>query len=266
MQNFREENDLKPDLSDRPTPRTRSRSTGPRFALPRQHMIIGAVILVLMLLIAGIGTALKAPPERDKALPQKATGDINLSDMSAAADNRGSIAQPRSISGPAISPSPTEASVKNGQTQQRVELPGKMIDALPSKKAQMDAVVQHLNTNDVNSATAKSATVPKVAPTKARLVTGSSNFLTSLPSKHYTLQLSSASRPDTLKLFANHHKLKHFVVYETERDGKPWYVLVSGNYASPEDARQAITTLPVEIQAKKPWIRSVQQVQQDVKK
>ncbi|VTR61935.1 Uncharacterized protein conserved in bacteria [Serratia fonticola] len=41
------------------------------------------------------------------------------------------------------------------------------------------------------------------------------------------------------------------MVYETKRDGKPWYVLVSGNYASSAEAKRAIATLPAEVQAKK---------------
>jgi DamX protein len=55
-------------------------------------------------------------------------------------------------------------------------------------------------------------------------------------------------------------------VYSTKRDGKPWYVLVSGNYASSAEAKRAIATLPADVQAKKPWVRPVRQVQQDLKK
>ncbi|MBX9334200.1 SPOR domain-containing protein, partial [Serratia marcescens] len=48
--------------------------------------------------------------------------------------------------------------------------------------------------------------------------------------------------------------------------GKPWYVLVSGNYASSAEAKRAIASLPADVQAKKPWVRPVHQVQQDLKK
>lgn len=98
------------------------------------------------------------------------------------------------------------------------------------------------------------------------MVSGSGSSLKTAPGSHYTLQLSSASRSDTLNAFAKRQNLPHFMVYETKRDGKPWYVLVSGNYASSAEAKRAIATLPAEVQAKKPWVRPVQQVQQDLKK
>lgn len=94
----------------------------------------------------------------------------------------------------------------------------------------------------------------------------SSRALSSAPSSHYTLQLSSASRSDTLNAYAKQQNLTDYHVYETKRDGKPWYILVSGNYASSAEAKKAITTLPADVQAKKPWVKPVQQVQQDLKK
>lgn len=96
--------------------------------------------------------------------------------------------------------------------------------------------------------------------------TGSSSTLKNAPSSHFTIQLSSASRSDTLNAYAKQQKLTDYHVYETKRDGKPWYILVSGNYASSADAKRAIATLPADVQAKKPWVKPVQQVQQDLKK
>lgn len=95
---------------------------------------------------------------------------------------------------------------------------------------------------------------------------GSSSALKNAPGSHFTLQLSSASRSDTLNAYAKQQKLSDYHVYETKRDGKPWYILVSGNYASSADAKRAIATLPADVQAKKPWVKPVQQVQQDLRK
>ncbi|MDN0123705.1 SPOR domain-containing protein [Yersinia aleksiciae] len=104
------------------------------------------------------------------------------------------------------------------------------------------------------------------AVVKAGSAGGSSSALKNAPGSHFTLQLSSASRSDTLNAYAKQQKLADYHVYETKRDGKPWYILVSGNYASSADAKRAITTLPADVQAKKPWVKPVQQVQQDLKK
>jgi len=81
---------------------------------------------------------------------------------------------------------------------------------------------------------------------------GNVGALKSAPSSHYTLQLSSSSNYDNLNGWAKKENLKNYVVYQTTRNGQPWYVLVTGVYASKEDAKRAVSTLPADIQAKNP--------------
>ncbi|WP_181942973.1 SPOR domain-containing protein, partial [Klebsiella pneumoniae] len=69
---------------------------------------------------------------------------------------------------------------------------------------------------------------------------GNVGSLKSAPSSHYTLQLSSSSNYDNLNGWAKKENLKNYVVYETTRNGQPWYVLVSGVYASKEEAKKAV--------------------------
>jgi len=332
MDEFKPEDDLRPDTSDRRPSRTRRSATGPRFAVSRQHMMIGIGILVLLLLIIGIGSALKAPTKHEAA--QQATRDINLSGSSSLTTSNNGVAggttdtndnngvgnsqpqQPQTISVPPISATPTDAQPQpaQGGAQQRVDLPGNMADALSSQQGQVDAAAQSMNapisslptapatvmsgaaaretTRSAHNNAAATAqqhktpaktTVGKPAASakpssttttvytppasgKSGVVSGSAGSLKTAPGSHYTLQLSSASRSDTLNAFAKQQNLQHFMVYETKRDGKPWYVLVSGNYASSAEAKRAIATLPADVQAKKPWVRPVHQVQQDLKK
>jgi DamX protein len=333
MDEFKPEDDLRPDTSDRrPSRSRRPAATGPRFAVSRQHMMIGIGILVLLLLIIGIGSALKAPTKHEAA-QQGATRDINLSGSSSLTTSNNSVAggttdtndnngvstsQPQSVSVPPISSTPTEAQpvAPHGGAGERVDLPGNMADALSSQQGQVDAAAgQSINApvsalptapatvmngaaareaarpaahNNATAAVPQHKTPAKTAATKPAasakpsattttvytppasgkngVVSGSGSSLKTAPGSHYTLQLSSASRSDTLNAFAKQQNLPHFMVYETKRDGKPWYVLVSGNYASSAEAKRAIATLPAEVQAKKPWVRPVQQVQQDLKK
>ncbi len=70
------------------------------------------------------------------------------------------------------------------------------------------------------------------------------------PSGNYTLQLSSSSNYNNLNSWAKKEKLDKYVVYETTRNGQPWYVLVSGIYASKDEAKRAVATLPADVQAK----------------
>ncbi|MCC3702723.1 SPOR domain-containing protein [Rouxiella badensis] len=104
------------------------------------------------------------------------------------------------------------------------------------------------------------------APAHQSVESGSAAALKTAPGSHFTLQLSSASQSTSLNNFARQQGLKNYSVYQTVRDGKPWFVLVSGNYASSADAKRAIASLPADVQAKKPWVKPVHQVQQDLKK
>ncbi len=115
-------------------------------------------------------------------------------------------------------------------------------------------------------------TAPKAteSPTKAPAAKGSStpgsaSALASIPANRVTLQVSSASRSDTLVAFAKKNGMTDYWVYQTQRNGKPWFILITGNYASASEARSALSTMSKDVQANKPWVRSMQQVHQDLK-
>lgn len=123
------------------------------------------------------------------------------------------------------------------------------------------------------TATASAAPVQTAKPAQASTTpvagggksAGNVSALKSAPSSHYTLQLSSSSNYDNLNGWAKKENLKNYVVYETTRNGQPWYVLVTGMYASKEDAKRAVSTLPADVQAKNPWAKPLHQVQADLK-
>ncbi|SCC61263.1 cell division protein DamX [Kosakonia oryziphila] len=116
------------------------------------------------------------------------------------------------------------------------------------------------------AATATPVQQPKAATAASNAVsTGNVGELKSAPGSHYTLQLSSSSNYSNLNSWAKKENLKNFVVYQTTRNGQPWYVLVSGVYASKDDAKRAVATLPADVQAKNPWAKPLHQVQADLK-
>ncbi|QVP33449.1 cell division protein DamX [Salmonella enterica subsp. enterica serovar Senftenberg] len=123
------------------------------------------------------------------------------------------------------------------------------------------------------TATASAAPVQTAKPAQASTTpvagggksAGNVGALKSAPSSHYTLQLSSSSNYDNLNGWAKKENLKNYVVYETTRNGQPWYVLVTGMYASKEDAKRAVSILPADVQAKNPWAKPLHQVQADLK-
>lgn len=119
--------------------------------------------------------------------------------------------------------------------------------------------------SDAPVQTAKPAQAPATPVAGGGKSAGNVGELKSAPSGHYTLQLSSSSNYNNLNGWAKKENLKNYVVYETTRNGQPWYVLVTGVYASKEEAKRAVSTLPADVQAKNPWAKPLHQVQADLK-
>ena len=95
---------------------------------------------------------------------------------------------------------------------------------------------------------------PKATPAPA------SSSHEGVPGKGYTIQLSAASREDTLNAWAKQQNLSNYQVYKTSRNGQAWYVLTTGNYKTPADAKSAISSLPEAVKAKSPWVKPMSQI------
>lgn len=174
---------------------------------------------------------------------------------------------------------PRQSATENdSQPRQPAETQGRqhaVIEAKPQATAKAPAATQPKLTETPAARTpvsAPAAAQPKAtASTAAPSASGSSatagdvNALKSAPGSHYTLQLSSSSNYNNLNSWAKKSNLKNYVVYQTTRNGQPWYVLVSGVYASQDAAKRAVSTLPADVQAKNPWTKPLRQVQAELK-
>lgn len=305
MDDFKPEDELKPDTSDRRPARSRKTAAAPKVPVSRQQMMMGVGVLVLLLIVIGIGSTLTSSDNGDKKAAQTSTSGgsekaIDLSDSSSVSGQSGSqqpVAtsnEPQELSAPPVSSTPTEAQpVQTPAGQQRVELPGDLNSALSSQQNQVDAASQQssLPVAPATVAGGGTASRPVTAPQTQQPVTSRQPAATvqqskparqatspkpvakeshSTPAKtapatggNYTLQLSSASRPDTLNAWAKKQNLSSYHVYKTTRNGQPWYVLVSGAYATPAEAKRAVASLPAEVQAKNPWVKPVSQVKKE---
>lgn len=173
-----------------------------------------------------------------------------------------------------IEPKPTQSAPKAAAQPKRTETaanttqPKATASAAPAAKPSA-AVTATAPTQSAKPATtpAPAAAAPAAAApaATANASTGNVGSLKSAPGSHYTLQLSSSSNYNNLNAWAKKENLKNFVVYQTSRNGQPWYVLVSGIYASKDDAKRAVSTLPADVQAKNPWAKPLHQVQADLK-
>ncbi|MBC8946844.1 MULTISPECIES: SPOR domain-containing protein [Xenorhabdus] len=198
---------------------------------------------------------------------------------------------PREIGMPPISSTPSQdpapATTGTGGYNQRIELPGDISDALNQQQSNINDTVQK-NTAQKNLSSSqnnpvKQTVIPpeeqkkteKVAPPKIEKTDKQHketakpaiiDDLLKVPANRFTLQLSSASRSDTLIAFAKKNNLVNYKVYETKRNDKTWFILIYGSYNSASEAKKAISLLPTDIQTQKPWVRKLQQVHQDLKK
>ncbi|MDP5292236.1 SPOR domain-containing protein [Oceanimonas sp. CHS3-5] len=83
------------------------------------------------------------------------------------------------------------------------------------------------------------------------------------PADHYTLQLMASRDQSALNQLVSRHRLSPAWVYTRTLNGQPWYVLVHGDFATAEQARRAIGSLPGELRAAKPWPKPFGQVQKE---
>ncbi|KAA5930885.1 SPOR domain-containing protein [Pantoea sp. Bo_2] len=336
MDEFKPEDELKPDASDRRPSRPRKSSTAAKTPVSRQRIMMGVGILVLLLLVLGIGSALNGPDEKKPATAgttpaaNGGSGSEKNIDLGGSSSLSGGQTPPsdaqttpatsgdaasnpqRDISMPPVASTPTQAApVDAPANQQRVTLPGDLNSALTNQQQQVDSAA--MGTQSGSSLPTAPATVSGNAGTAANPVTapsvrqtpnksntaarsahdsshktaskpvtrdskthttpartpvssaaaGSSSASKSLPGGSYTLQLSGASKPESLNAWAKQQNLSGYHVYKTTRNGQSWYVLVSGSYATPADAKRAVASLPADVRAKNPWVKPVSQVKKE---
>jgi len=83
--------------------------------------------------------------------------------------------------------------------------------------------------------------------------------LAAQPASMYAVQVVASSSMDQLRFFANQNQLSDEWVAETVVDGRTWFVLMSGVYATKDEAEQALSGL--QALGTDPWIRTVGSVQ-----
>lgn len=90
--------------------------------------------------------------------------------------------------------------------------------------------------------------------------------LMALAPTHYVLQIAAFTDKQELSQFvARYQASTAFYLYETRRNGKPWFIVLNHqDYPTLQQARNAITTLPPEIQKLGPWTKSIAQIQSEI--
>ena len=91
--------------------------------------------------------------------------------------------------------------------------------------------------------------------------------LLSYPSTSYTVQIVGASSESNIQAFVATAQLSTAAGYfETRLNGKPWYVVIAGNFSNKEAAAVFLSALPDSAKASGPWVRSLRAIQSDIQK
>lgn len=92
-------------------------------------------------------------------------------------------------------------------------------------------------------------------------------ILLSWGSDDYTLQLLGAhSEQSVVSYMERQPNRSQLLRFQSERQGKPWYVVVVGRYESSAEARGAVDQLPEAQREAGPWPRPMQEIQDEIKK
>ena len=139
-------------------PRKRKKAPAAKPA-SRQYLMMGLGILVLLLLIVGIGSALKSPADKSDSEQASSEKSVNLSDNAADQANgtqpapgttsaEQTAGNPQDVSLPPIASTPTQGQTPAApEGQQRVEVQGDLNNALaqPQNQNQVDSVAVNSN-------------------------------------------------------------------------------------------------------------------------
>lgn len=207
-------------------------------------------------------------PVRNGAAPRQATTERQTAAAPRPVERKHTVIEPKPVAkapveAKPVQPKRVESTAAAAPVKAPVTQPSKPVATAQTTKPAPTTTTTATAPAATAAATATATAAP--AATAGGKTAGDVSSMKAAPSGNYTLQLSSSSNYNNLNSWAKKEKLDKYVVYETTRNGQPWYVLVSGIYASKDEAKRAVATLPADVQAKNPWAKPLHQVQADLK-
>ncbi|HEX7764055.1 MAG TPA: AAA family ATPase [Cellvibrio sp.] len=148
-----------------------------------------------------------------------------------------------------------------------VKKPDAQASSSVTAAAQPTAAVQPVETP--KPVVVEAAPKPAVTTEKKPLATTASpqerNIL-AWSAAEYTVQLLGVSnRKAALDYMAAHPNKSELLMFKSKRQGKDWFVVITGRFSSSAEARQAISRLPAGQRDAGPWPRDVKTIQAEIK-
>lgn len=88
--------------------------------------------------------------------------------------------------------------------------------------------------------------------------------LAAIKSSHYALQLAATQSLAAAAEFMTTHHVVEAMIYQTDRKKQQWFIVVSGNYSTADQARTAKSQLSASLQQLKPWLKPYRHIQQEM--
>ncbi|WP_318465105.1 AAA family ATPase [Photobacterium leiognathi] len=157
-------------------------------------------------------------------------------------------------------PVTTEAE-KNKPVAARLQLDKKVVKTVTKTEPVVTATTP-------TPAVAAKASKPKVASVQpVQIELANTTTLLANNSRHYAIQLSASMSWNETKAFVKKNKVQSSTaIYKTRRDGKIWFIVISGDYKTAKQARTAIRALPNELKALRPWPKPYKKIQQEIER
>lgn len=91
--------------------------------------------------------------------------------------------------------------------------------------------------------------------------------LLAMPNQNYAIQLLGTNSEKKAQAFISNNKLVNKAYYyKGIHKGRPWFIVVYGNYSSKLDAQRAVYNLPLSLRKQRPWPRQYSMIQQSINK
>ncbi|WP_264874372.1 AAA family ATPase [Vibrio agarivorans] len=247
------------------------------------------IVLLLLLLIAGgyWWLSQQSSPDDNRAriesmveqtviptLPESsATGSrVERADPSFAEAEDDSASLPQAVTD-------STATVGIDDSERRVVITSDVVDALLDESATSETIpeLKELEETVIQEVAPEETTIatPELAPIEPEVVEQPPqtqiNFsfareeLLAYSPRSYTLQLAALNTLEEVQLFIDEHPVDGEVrIYPTLRDDVKWFIVTFENYPTIQAARDAVVTLPNEVQQLSPWAKAMAQVHREI--
>ncbi|MCW8329645.1 AAA family ATPase [Photobacterium sp. SDRW27] len=175
--------------------------------------------------------------------------------------------------------------VGRSEENQRVVVPSDVVDAMISEQALGGSGEQAVAESAMEAISPETASEPPL-PEPEQPVPASNTSSTepviettnvksdvvgtelkTIDQRHYALQLAALKSMTAANNFIADYGIAQIAtIYETRRNGEPWFIIITGDYPDMLSARRAETRLPERLQAVQPWVKSYAQIHREIER